>query len=88
MRRLVLAFAVVGLLALAGGSAASAEVQVPPKLLAEVILLEEPGFCHTVRKDVHILGYALAEEAYEEGYGENKHPSANSVFHWLVKDCT
>jgi hypothetical protein len=88
LRRLVLATVVAGLLAFVGGPAtASAQVDVPPKLIAELLIIEEPEICHSVHRAVHLLGYGLAEESYEAGYGSNKHPSAVAVFHWLVKEC-
>lgn len=85
MRRLlVLALA---LAAFAAPATAAAKVQIPASLVAEVSILEDPGLCHRILKGVRVAGYDLAEEAYELGYGENKHPSAAAVFHCLVRQC-
>jgi hypothetical protein len=56
-------------------------------LVAELLILEEPSICHKTMHATHLVGYEIAEEAYEVGYGEGKHPSAAAVFHSLVRKC-
>jgi hypothetical protein len=75
------------LVVLAPATPARAEVKVPASLVAELVILEEPSICHTTLHTIHLVGYGIAEEAYEVGYGEGKHPSAAAVFYSLVRKC-
>lgn len=68
-------------------ASAPARVHVPASLVAELTILEDPAICRKIHRALHTVGYEIAEEAYEAGYGYNKHPSAAAVFHALVRQC-
>jgi hypothetical protein len=88
LRKLAVTVVVLlGLTTAAAPTIAAAKVHVPASLVAEVIIMEDPGICRSTRHALHMVGYELAEEAFEAGYGQHKHPSAAAVFHSLVKQC-
>jgi hypothetical protein len=80
--------ALLAVVALAGVAApsASAERRFPASLVAEVMILENPGICHEMLHSLHTLGYELAEEAFAITYTA-KHPSAAQLFHATIKQC-
>ena len=85
-RRLVLAVMVVGLLALAGGSTASAE-HLSPKAKALVLIIAKPKLCGEVHSTIHEYGYEVAEAGFELAYANHPAYATPRVFRWLVKEC-
>jgi hypothetical protein len=86
MRRLVLACVVAGLLALAGGSAASAE-SLSPRARAVVLIVAKPDLCGEVHSTVRKYGYEAALAGFELAFAEHPAYATPRVFRWVVKEC-
>jgi hypothetical protein len=86
-RRLVLAVMVVGLLALAGGSTASAAEHLSPKAKALVLIIAKPKLCGEVHSTIPEYGYEVAEGGFELAYANHPAYATPRVFWWLVKEC-
>jgi hypothetical protein len=86
MRRLVLAFVVVGLLALAGGSAAQAE-HLSPEARAIVLIVAKPRLCGEVHSSIGKYGYEVAQAGFELAFAEHPAYSTPAVFRWVLKEC-
>jgi hypothetical protein len=87
MRRLVLAFAVVALLALAGGSAAQAKEHFGPKEKAVILTVAQPKLCQEIHSTLHKYGYELALAGFELAFSEHPAYATPNVFRWVVKEC-
>lgn len=86
MRRLVLVFAAVGLLAFAGVPAAQAE-HLGARAKALVLIIAKPKLCHEVHSTIHKYGYEVALTGFELAYSEHPAYATPRVFRWVVKEC-
>jgi hypothetical protein len=86
MRRLVVVLTVVGALAFAGASGASAE-HLSAKARALVLIIAKPKLCHEVHSTIHKYGYEVAEAGFELAYAEHPAYATPRVFRWVVRQC-
>jgi hypothetical protein len=87
MRRLVLAFVVVGLLALAGGSAAVSATQLGPRAKALALIIAKPKLCGEVHSTIRKYGYEEGASGFELAFAEEPAYATPAVFRWVVKLC-
>jgi hypothetical protein len=87
MRRLTLVFAVVALLALAGGSAAQAKEHFGPHEKAVILIVAKPKLCEEIHSTLHEYGYELALAGFELTFSEHPAYATANVFRWVVKEC-
>ncbi len=66
---------------------ASAKTHIPASLVAQVTIELHPRLCGKFLHGLNIVGYELAEEAFEASYGTDKDPSAAAVFHSIINQC-
>lgn len=87
MRRLVLSFTVVALLALAGGATAQAKEYFGPKEKAVILIVANPKLCDEIHSTLHKYGYEMALAGFELVYAEHPAYATPNVFRWVVKEC-
>jgi hypothetical protein len=85
-RRLVLALAVLGVLALAGAPSAPAE-HLSPRARALGLIIAKPKLCDEVHSTIHEYGYEVAEAGFEVAYANHPAYATPRVFRWVVKEC-
>jgi hypothetical protein len=66
---------------------ASAETHIPASLVAQVTIELHPKLCDKFLHGLNIVGYELAEDAFEASYGTGRDPSAAAVFHSIINQC-
>jgi len=86
MRRLAMALAVVGLLALAGGSTAQAREHFGPKEKAVIMIVAKPKLCDEIHSTLRKYGYEIALAGFEVAYAEHPAYATPNVFRWVVKE--